>query len=83
VYLSSLDQAEKLRVPSKRATDSPPLRFLAPYDLGVFMYARQFDDVPVVSDIQAYLDLSARGGRDQKQADYLFEKAIEPTWKAA
>ncbi len=83
VYLSSLDQAEKLRAPSKRAADSPPLRFLAPYDLGVFMYAKQFDDIPVVSDIQAYLDLSARGGRDQKQADYLFEKAIEPTWKAA
>ncbi|HET7103292.1 MAG TPA: hypothetical protein VFI20_04330 [Terracidiphilus sp.] len=47
------------------------------------MYAKQYDDIPVVSDIQAYLDLSARGGRDQKQADYLFEKAIEPTWKAA
>ena len=83
VYLSSPDQAEKLRAPLKRAVDGPPLRFLTPYDLGVFMYAKQFDRIPVVSDIQAYLDLSARGGRDQKQADYLFEKAIEPIWKAA
>ena len=83
VYLPSPNQAEKLRAPLNRASDGPPLRFLAPYDLGVFMYAKQLDKIPVVSDIQAYLDLSARGGRDQKQADYLFEKAIEPTWKAA
>jgi len=37
---------------------------------------------PKVSNIQAYLDLYARGGRDFKQADYLLEKAIAPRWKA-
>jgi len=83
VYLSSPDQAQKLRAPFKRTADGPPLRFLAPYDLGVFMYAKQFDRIPVVSDIQTYLDLSARGGRDQKQADFLFEGTIVPTWKPA
>lgn len=83
VYLSRPDQAEKLRNSSRRTADGPPLRFLAPYDLGVFMYAKQFDRIPVVSDIQTYLDLSARGGRDQKQADFLFEGTIVPTWKPA
>jgi hypothetical protein len=37
----------------------------------------------MVSNIQAYLDLYARGGRDLKQADYLLTNAIEPHWKAA
>lgn len=83
VFLSSPEQAEKLKDLAKRQGDGPPLRFLEPYDLGVFMYAKRSDGIPTVSDVQVYLDLNARGGRDQKQADYLFEKAIEPMWKAA
>lgn len=83
VYLSSPDQTEKLRDLAKSKADGPRFRFLEPYDLGVFMYARRYEAIPVVSDIQAYLDLTARGGRDQKQADYLFDNAIEPMWKAA
>ena len=83
VYLSEPKQTEKLKDLANRKADGPPLRFLEPYDLGVFMYARRSDRIPTVSDVQAYLDLIARGGRDQKQADYLFEKAIEPMWKTA
>ncbi len=90
VYLSLPDQAEKLKglaELAKSKADGPPsrfqLRFIDPYDLGVFMYARRSDSIPVVCDIQAFLDLNARGGRDEKQADYLFEKVIEPMWKAA
>ncbi len=83
VYLSSPNQGEKLQNLVNRKADGPPLRFLEPYDLGVFMYGKRCDQIPTVSEVQAYLDLIARGGRDQKQADYLFEKAIEPMWKAA
>jgi hypothetical protein len=83
VYLSSPNQTEKLQNLANRKADGPPLRFLEPYDLGVFMYGKRSDQIPTVSEVQAYLDLIARGGRDQKQADYLFEKAIEPMWKAA
>jgi hypothetical protein len=82
VYLSSPYSAENLKDLANRKADGPPLRFLEPYDLGVFMYGKRSDRIPTVSDVQAYLDLIARGGRDQKQADYLFEKAIEPMWKA-
>jgi hypothetical protein len=42
-----------------------------PYDAGVFLYCRREGKVPIVSNLQAYLDLYARGGRDLKQADYL------------
>jgi hypothetical protein len=61
---------------------APRLRFNYPYDEGVFLYARNEASLPRVSNIQAYLDLYARGGRDLKQADYLLEKAIAPRWKA-
>jgi hypothetical protein len=82
-YLPSPKQTEKLNDLPNRKVDGPMLRFLDPYDLGVFMYAKRYEGIPTVSDVQAYLDLAARGGRDQKQADYLFENAIEPMWKAA
>jgi len=68
------------RPPSERA---PRLRFIYPYDEGVFLYARRDASLPSVSNIQAYLDLYARGGRDLKQADYLLDNAIAPKWKAA
>jgi hypothetical protein len=62
--------------------DSPKLRFIYPYDEGVFLYSRRESSFPKVSNIQAYLDLYARGGRDLKQADVLLENAIEPRWKS-
>ena len=68
------------RPPAERA---PRLRFIYPYDEGVFLYARRDTSLPRVSNIQAYLDLYARGGRDLKQADYLLDSAIAPGWKAA
>jgi hypothetical protein len=83
IYLpSSYQKAGLLNLPD-RQTKNPSLRFMDPYDLGVFMYARRYEGIPAVSDVQAYLDLVARGGRDQKQAEYLFENVIEPMWKAA
>jgi hypothetical protein len=65
------------------AERAPRLRFIYPYDEGVFLFARRDASLPRVSNIQAYLDLYARGGRDLKQADYLLNKAIAPSWKPA
>ena len=59
-----------------------PLRFIYPYDEGVFMYGREEGMASVVSPIQAYLDLYARGGRDLKQADYLLANVIQRKWAA-
>jgi len=39
--------------------------------------------VGVVSDVQAYLDLYARGGRDLKQAEVLLNSSIQRRWSAA
>jgi hypothetical protein len=59
----------------------PALRFITPYDAGVFMYSKRVGTAPVVSAIQAYLDLYARGGRDLKQAEYLLDNVIRPQWR--
>jgi hypothetical protein len=61
----------------------PMLRFITPYDAGVFMYSKQVGTAPVVSPIQAYLDLYARGGRDLKQADHLLNSVIQLQWRSA
>ncbi|MGB7555487.1 MAG: hypothetical protein WBM04_14035, partial [Candidatus Korobacteraceae bacterium] len=60
--------------------DKPPIRAIFPYDAGVFMYTRKIGAALVVSPIQAYLDLYARGGRDLKQAEYLLNNLIQPRW---
>ncbi|HET8924124.1 MAG TPA: hypothetical protein VFN26_14140 [Candidatus Acidoferrum sp.] len=63
--------------------DTPKLRFIYAYDEGVFLYSARDSNFPRVSNIQAYLDLYARGGRDLKQADVLLDAAIAPRWKSA
>ena len=81
VFLTSMKDEVSLRKlgPTKEA--KPPLRFITPYDIGVFMYSKRVRQGPVVSDTQAYLDLYARGGRDLKQAEYLLSNSIEPHWR--
>jgi len=85
VFLLSNQNDAKLRKLDERPAPvtAPRLRFIYPYDEGVFLYARTDASLPRVSNIQAYLDLYARGGRDLKQADYLLDNAIAPNWKAA
>lgn len=62
--------------------EAPKLRFIYPYDEGVFLYSKRNSPFPKVSNIQAYLDLYARGGRELKQADVLLETAIAPRWNS-
>jgi hypothetical protein len=84
IYVLPSQNDAKLRQIDGRPVSETPrrLRFLYPYDEGVFLYARTDTAVPRVSNIQAYLDLYARGGRDLKQADYLLENVIAARWKA-
>jgi hypothetical protein len=89
-----LDRIDVFLLPSKDDTklrqfrqtpalaESPKLLFIYPYDEGVFLYSRHESTFPRVSNIQAYLDLYARGGRDLKQADVLLENAIQLRWKS-
>lgn len=81
IFLLANNSDSSLRKLASSKDGGPSLRFITPYDAGVFMFARETRKLPVVSDVQAYLDLFARGGRDLKQADYLLENAIVPRWR--
>lgn len=85
LFLLPNQNEAKLRQLGERPVSqtAPRLRFIYPYDEGVFLYAKTDVSSPRVSNIQAYLDLYARGGRDLKQADYLLDNAIASRWKAA
>jgi hypothetical protein len=80
LYVSDEAGTENLRASVSGPSIGPDLRVIYAYDDGVFMYSSLQDGIPFVSDIQAYLDLFARGGRDLKQADYLLQTRIEPMW---
>jgi hypothetical protein len=83
IFLLSDQNDAKLRQLGERPASETTsrLRFIYPYDEGVFLYARTETSVPLVSNIQAFLDLYARGGRDLKQADYLLDNVIAKRWK--
>jgi hypothetical protein len=82
IFLGSEESGARLRKLAERESTGPKLRLIYPYDNGVFLYSRREAGVPIVSNLQTYLDLYARGGRDLKQADYLLSNAIEPRWRA-
>jgi hypothetical protein len=80
IFLGDAENGARLRELAEGQSTGPKLRLIYPYDAGVFLYCRREGEVPIVSNLQAYLDLHARGGRDLKQADYLLSNAIEPRW---
>lgn len=81
IFVSEQAAFEKIRSSVSGPIAGPDLRIIYPYDPGVFMYLRDRSGVPAVSEIQVYLDLVARGGRDMKQAEVLLEKRIMPVWR--
>jgi hypothetical protein len=70
-----------LRDLKSQASSGPPIRVITPYDAGVFIYSNLLGRALVVSPVQAYLDLYARGGRDLKQAEYLLDNVIQRQWR--
>jgi hypothetical protein len=83
VFMMNGEGEAELRELKSQLSTGPSLRFITPYDAGVFMYTKQIGSAPVVSPIQAYLDLYARGGRDLKQAEYLLDNLIQSKWRTA
>ena len=83
IFLASTEPDAKLRNLKSESDIGPVLRFIYPYDGGVFMYSKRIGKALVVSGVQAYLDLYARGGRDLKQAEFLLSNSIQLRWGAA
>lgn len=83
IFLAATETDAKLRSLKSEAGIGPMLRFIYPYDDGVFMYSKRIGKALVASGLQAYLDLYALGGRDLKQAEFLLMNSIQPGWGAA
>ena len=82
IFLAPTDSS-KLQSLKTEPPLGPALRFIAPYDDGVFLYSKRVGKALVVSDVQAYFDLDARGGRDLKQAEVLLKTSIQRRWETA
>jgi len=81
IFIMEKSIIKELREWSVDQAIGPNFQFIEPYDQGVLMYSCLKRGVVIASDIQIYLDCYARGGRDAKQAEYLFTKVIEPRWQ--
>jgi hypothetical protein len=71
--------ADKLSL--KEVPSGANVTLLEPYDGGVFYGAESIDGAPVVSPLQAYLDLLASPARGKEAADALLERTIRPRWR--
>jgi hypothetical protein len=56
------------------------LTLIEPYDEGVFYGSQLRDSLPVVSPVQAYLDLMNQAARGEEAAEALLREAIRPSW---
>jgi hypothetical protein len=71
--------ARKLNL--KKVTSGANVMLLKPYDDGVFYGLQRVSGLPIVSPVQAYLDLKGYRGRGEEAADELLEKVLRPLWQ--
>ncbi len=73
VYVSEFPDEEVLKekLLARRVDGGGRLRLVRPKDEGVFDHARTIQDLPVVSDVQLYLDLLRAGLRGDEAAEEL------------
>lgn len=64
----------------KEVPSGANVTILEPYDDGVFYGARPFDNVQIVSPVQAYLDLFSNKGRGEEAAEALLREVIRAQW---
>lgn len=65
----------------KRVPSGENVMLIEPYDAGVFLCGSERDGLPIVSDIQTYLDLATWRGRGEDAANHLLETIILPRWE--
>lgn len=64
----------------KKVDSGANVTLLIPKDNGIFYGASEIDGGPVVSPIQAYLDLITIRGRGEEAAEFLLKEVIQPRW---
>jgi hypothetical protein len=64
----------------KRVASGANVTLIEPGDAGVFYGSRTFDNIVIVSAVQAYLDLKRQGGRGDEAADAILCEIIRKQW---
>jgi hypothetical protein len=64
----------------KQVSSGANLDIINPYDEGVFYASEERDGIPVVSPVQAYIDLMNQAARGEEAAEAILEEAIRPRW---
>ena len=65
----------------RSVTSGSNVLLLKPFDAGVFYRSRDIEGFPVVSDVQAYIDLKTYKGRGEEAADFLMQHILDPLWR--
>jgi hypothetical protein len=84
VYVSEFpdEEALKKKLQARRVDGGGRLRLVRPKDEGVFDHVRTIQDLPVVSDVQLYLDLLRAGLRgDEAAAELRKSDDFSGVWK--
>ena len=79
-YVESVTEEMRNTIGLKSVTTGSNVTLLEPYDQGVYYGTGYYDQIPVVSPIQLYLDLKSYKGRGEDAAQFLFDQVIEPLW---
>ncbi len=80
-YVSGNLQEILKKLNLKKVTSGANVMLLKPYDAGVFYGLQRVAGLPIVSPVQAYLDLKGYRGRGEEAADELLEKVLRPLWQ--
>lgn len=68
------------RLGLKKADDGANVVLLVPKDNCVLLYSSNSEGIPIVSPVQAYLDLSTIRGRGREAADAIMQRVILQQW---
>jgi hypothetical protein len=80
IYSNADPAAIARKLGLKQVSSGANLALIQPYDEGVFYASQSRDKLPVVSAIQAYLDLMKQSARGQEAAAALLQEVIRPSW---
>lgn len=79
-YCSKISNDMAREAGLKEVDSGANIMVLKPYDVGVFYACEEIDGVPVVSTVQAYLDVNRLRSRGEEAGRALLERRIKPSW---
>ncbi len=79
-YVSEISDDLIAKTGLKAVSSGANVTLLIPYDEGVFNGSKVYEDIPVVSPIQIYLDLRNFKGRGEEAAQLIYDKVLRKLW---